>query len=268
VIEILQSFEQVAGRFPPVLLLAPGLVLVALGLTVWLAGMCLRRLVLALAGAGVVGFATFLVAGQSPVVTGLAVGGGAVFGAILPRPATAALLAVLGVVVAFLITAQTHLAEQPQLLSGRPEPGPGQERFTTPESLDLVRTHALDLVDHARAAARQLGLADLAVMAASGLVPLALGLLLARLAGALACSVFGSLLIFAGLIVLLIFKGSAPVGLLQRQAALYGLVLLGMTAFGTIEQLVLCPAPKRRRQDGARKSPSRREGSERNWRGR
>ena len=50
-VEILKSFEQVASRFSPAVLIVPGLVMAVLGLVTWLAGMCLRRLVLALVGA-------------------------------------------------------------------------------------------------------------------------------------------------------------------------------------------------------------------------
>jgi hypothetical protein len=98
------------------------------------------------------------------------------------------------------------------------------------------------------------------------LVLLVLGLLLTRLAGAMVCSGLGSLLVFAGLIVLLIFKGSAPITFIQKQGVLYGLVLLAMAAFGTLEQLVLCPSPKRRQKAGSGKSGSRRGEAEHGWR--
>jgi hypothetical protein len=84
----------------------------------------------------------------------------------------------------------------------------------------------------------------------------------------LTCSVLGTALIFAGLIALLIFKGSAPIALVQQQGAFYGLVLLGMAAFGTLEQLVLCPSRKREPKAGTGKSRSRQEESKHGWRNR
>jgi hypothetical protein len=268
VIEIVRSFEQEAGRFNPMVLLVPGLAMVALGLISWLAGMCLRRFVLALAGAAAGGLAGWLIHGQNPAVAGLAAGGGAVFAVILPRVSTAVLLAALGVVVAFAITAGTHFVEGQRTSSARQDSGRGQERFTVQESLTEMRVLALDIVGRTASAARELEPANWAVLAAVWLVLLVLGLLLVRLAGALTFSVLGTALIFAGLIVLLIFKGSAPVAFVQKQGAFYGLVLLGMAVFGTLEQIVLCPSPKRRRKAKSAGPRPRQEGSEHGWRDR
>jgi hypothetical protein len=266
VIEILKSFEQEAGRFSPMVLLVPGLAMVALGLIAWLAGMCLRRLVLAGAGAVAGGLAGWLIHGQNPAVVGLAAGGGAVFVAILPRLFTAVLLAALGVAVAFAVTAGTHLVEGQKTSSGRQDLGRGQERLTVQESLGAVRVFAFDIVGRTESAARELEPANLVLLAAVGLVLLVLGLLLARLAGALVFSAMGTALIFAGLIVLLIFKGSAPIAFVQKQGAFYGLVLFGMAAFGTLEQLVLCPSPKRGRKAKSAGSRPRQGESEHGWR--
>ncbi|MEN6337274.1 MAG: hypothetical protein ABFE01_23715, partial [Phycisphaerales bacterium] len=67
-VEILKSFEQVAGRFSPAVLVLPGLILAALGLVTWLAGMCRKRLILSLVGALVGGLAGFFVGGQNLVI--------------------------------------------------------------------------------------------------------------------------------------------------------------------------------------------------------
>jgi len=266
VIEILKSFEQVASRFDPAVLMVLGLAMVALGLIAWLGGMCVRRLVLALAGALAGAIAGLLIGGPNAAIVGAAGGLGAIFGAILPRLAGAIFLAALGIAVAFAVTAQKPLAEGAKTLFGKPDVGRGEERLTTQQSLDTARSYAVDLADRVKSAACQLGAVDLAVVAGVGVVLLAVGLLLIRLAGALVCSVLGAALIFAGLTALLILKGSAPISLMQKQGAFYGLVFLGMTAFGTLEQLVLCPSPRRRVKPGPQGSRSRREESEHHWR--
>jgi hypothetical protein len=267
VIEVFNRFEQEAGRFDPTLLVVAGLVLAGLGLVIWLAGMCLRRLVLALAGAAAGGLTGWLVPVPGPVFVGLAAGGGAVLGAVLPRLTTAVLLAILGVAVAFVITARTHLLGGQELPSGPPHAGRGEERLTIPQSLGAVRVFAFDVVGRSRAAAGEMGTAGLAAIGAAGLVLLVLGFVLPRLAGTLFCSVLGTMLIFAGLIVLLIFKGSAPITLIEKQGALYGVVLFGMAAFGAVEQLALCPAPRRgkKSRSAGRSGPAE---SEKGWRNR
>ena len=268
VMEILKSFEQVAGRFSPAVLLAPGLTLVVLGLVAWLAGMYLRRLMLALAAALAGGIAGWLASGPNPAVAGPAAAGGAAFGAILPRLAAAVLLAALGVAVAFVITAQTPLAQGSKTLFGKPDFGRAEEKLTAQQSLEAARSYAFDCADNVKSAARRLGPVDLAVLAAVGLVLLVLGLIFTRLAGALVCSVFGTVLIFAGMTALLILKGSTPIARMQTQGAFYGLVLLGMAAFGTLEQFLLCSAPPRHARAEDREAYSWRVESDHRWRNR
>jgi hypothetical protein len=265
-IEILKSFEQVASRFSPPVLMVPGLAMVVLGLVAWLGGMCMRRLVLALFGAAVGAIAAVLIHGRNPAVASLAAGGGALFGAILPRLSAAILLAALGVAVALVVVARTPAVVGPKAVSGPPEAGQEQERFTLRESLDAVHAYALNIVDGVRSAFCGLERPNQAVLAAVGFVLLVLGLFLVRLAGALTCSALGAALVFAGLTALLILKGSDPITLMERQGRFYGLVLLGMTAFGTLEQLVLCPSPRRRHKAGAGKTDSKEEESGHHYR--
>lgn len=266
-IEILKSFEQEAGRFDPAVLVMPGLALVVLGLVVWLAGMCLRRMVLALVGVAVGAMAGWLFNGPNPVLVGVAAGGGAVFSALVPRLSTALVLAAFGVAVAFVVTTQTHF-EGTVTPFVRPDAGRGQEKLSTQDSLGAVRVLAANVIGCVKAIARDVEPVDWAIIGAIGVGLLVLGLLLVRLAGALVFSTLGTALIFAGLIVLLIFKGSAPIAFVQKQATFYGLVLLGMAAFGTLEQLVLCPSPRRGRKGGSAGLHPRVEESERKWRGR
>jgi hypothetical protein len=265
-VEILKSFEQVASRFSPAVLMAPGLAMVALGLVAWLAGMCRRRLVLGLVGALTGGLAGFLVGGQSLLIAGLAAAGSTVLGAGVPRLYVAVVLALFGVSVAFAVVARGQLFQTHGLLLSGQTLGQTNMRLTTRESLDAVQAYVLDVVDRIRAIARQLAPTDLAIIAGVGAGLLAVGLLLTHLAGALTCSLLGTGLVFAGMTLLLIFKGAAPVAGMERQAAFYGMVLLGMAAFGTLEQLLLCPRPEREGPPG--RSRSRREESKRGWRNR
>jgi hypothetical protein len=258
-VEILKSFEQVAGRFSPSVLMVPGLALVAAGLVAWLGGMCVRRPMLALFGAAVGAVAAVLVYGWNPTVAGLAALVGALLGAFLPRLSTAILLASFGVGVGLAVMAGPPAAVEPKTVSRPPESGQEQERFTVRDSLDGVRAHALNIADGIRSAFGRLERPSQGLLVALGLVLLVLGLSLVRLAGALTFSAWGAALVFAGLTALLILKGSDPITLMERQGRFYGLVLLGMTAFGTLEQLVLCPSPRHR--DRAGKTDSREEES-------
>ncbi len=267
-VEILKSFEQVASRFNPAVLILPGLTMVALGLVTWLAGVCRKRLLLGLVGGLIGGLAGYFVSAQNPLIATLAVGGAAAFGAMTPRLFVAVVLAGLGATVAFGVLARGHLFQEHGLLLSGATLDQSNARFTMQESLDAVQAYVLDVVDGIGPIARQLAMADLALIAGVGVGLLIVGLLLPRLAGALACSLLGSGLVFAGLTLLLIFKGSTPVARMEQQGAFYGLLLLGMAAFGTLEQLLLCPQPESGRDAAGGKSRSRSKESEGDWRNR
>jgi hypothetical protein len=115
-IEILKGFEQVAVRFSPAVLVAPGIAMVMLGLLTWLAGTCLPRVVLGLFGAGVGALASFFLGTHHPLVFGVAAWIGAVLGAVLPRVFITVLLAVLGMAIAFVILARAQLLASPGTL--------------------------------------------------------------------------------------------------------------------------------------------------------
>ncbi len=267
-VEILKSFEQVASRFSPAVLILPGLMMVALGLVTWLAGVCRKRLVLGLVGGLTGGLAGYFVGEQNPLIATLAVGGAAAFGAMTPRLFVAVVLAGLGVAITFGVLARGHLFQEHGLLLSGATLNQSNTRFTMQESLDAVQAYVLDVTDGIRAIARQLVPADLAIIGGVGVGLLVVGLLLTRLASALTCSLLGSGLVFAGLTLLLIFKGSTPVTQMEQQGAFYGLLLLGMAAFGTLEQLLLCPQPASGRDAAGGKSRSRSKELEGDWRNR
>lgn len=57
---------------------------------------------------------------------------------------------------------------------------------------------------------------------------------------ALCCATLGTMLIFAGMILLLLYKGAVPISHISSKQSFYTAVFITMTAFGTIEQLLLC----------------------------
>jgi hypothetical protein len=267
-VEVLKSFESVAGWLHPLVLVVPGLAMVGLGLLAWLAGLWARRVVLALAGAAAGLLVGFGLGVRDPRVLALAVAGGVALGAIVPRVAVAILLAALSVTVAFGIVARGHpIVSQGTLIN--PEGlDPAAGRFSVSESVDLARVYALDLTDRAAAVGRQFAPGQWAVIASVGSGMLTLGLLFGRLADAFTFSALGAVLVFAGLAALLMFKGSAPVAHMEPQGALYGLVLLGMAVFGTVEQLCLCRPPKQEPNGKGPKPRAKQKEAKGGWRNR
>jgi len=148
--------------------------------------------------------------------------------------------------------------------------GPGDRKLTIAESRDVVSTTSLDLTDRIRSAGRAMTPGHWAIAAAAGAGLLALGALFHRFGAAIACAVLGTALIFAGLIVLIMHKGSMPVARMETRAAFYSLVFTGMAAFGTLEQLVLCGRAEQQRQQRktSHKKGPRKSKSDKGWRNR
>lgn len=267
-LDILKSFEQVATRFSPAVLIVPGLVLVILGLFTWLGGLGFRRVLLALVGAITGGLCAFIISHQNAAIAALSALVAALVAAVLQRLFTAVLLGAIAFAIAFLIVARPYLAEHQGTLIGERNLGRSDQTLTVRESLDVVRAYGLDLADGFKYAGRRLAPLSWAIAAAVGAGLLTLGMLFRHLGGALSCSILGTALVFVGLVLLLMFKRSDPVTHIENRAGFYGLALLGMAAFGTLEQLLLCRRAdrERRAETKSRKAAPDKAPSKRTWR--
>jgi hypothetical protein len=239
-VETLKSFEEVAGRFDPLVLIVPGLVMVALGLFVWLGGLGLRRALFAVIGAVVGGVTALLVLDQNSIIAGASAAVAACVAAVFQRLFTALLLGLLSLGITFLIVARPGLLEyRGTLIANQKDLGHGDQRLTVQDSLSVIRSYSLDLVDSVRYAAGKLRPIHWAIVAAVAAGLLTLGVLFRHLAGATSCAILGAALTFAGLTLLLIFKGSSPIRRMETAPLFYGAVFAGMATFGTVEQFLL-----------------------------
>jgi len=267
-VEVFKSFEQVAGRLNPLVLVLPGLVTVVLGLFVWLGGLGFRRVLFALLGAAAGGVTTLLIVSQNGVIAGASALVAAFLAAMFQRVFTSLLLGLLSLIISFVILAHPYLQEHRGTLIAGENVG-RSPKLTVSDSLKVTHAYALDLMDGIRHAAGRLTPSQWAILAAATAGMLTLGALFQSLGAALSCATLGTSMIFAGLLLLVIFKGSAPVGRIAERPAFYGLVFAGMAAFGALEQLTLYRrAEQRKPKAKSGKSRSTKEDSKRSWRNR
>ena len=158
-LEVLQNFEEVAVRFSPIVLVAPGSVCVGVGLFVWLGGLGFRRVLAGIVGAVAGGVCGFLLTSGDTTLAGLS--------------------AIAGTAIALIL-----------------------EKIFVTDSLFW------------------------------------------RFTLALCCAVLGTLLVFAGMVLLLLYKGAMPISYISHKTSFYTAVLLAMIAFGMVEQLLLCQRTK------------------------
>jgi len=268
-VETLKSFEEVAGRFDPLVLIVPGLVMVALGLFVWLGGLGLRRALFAVIGAVVGGVTALLVLDQNSIIAGASAAVAACVAAVFQRLFTALLLGLLSLGITFLIVARPGLLEyRGTLIANQKDLGHGDQRLAVQDSLSVIRSYSLDLVDSVRYAAGKLLPIHWAIVAAVAAGLLTLGVLFRHLAGAMSCAILGAALTFAGLILLLIFKGSSPIRRMETAPLFYGAVFAGMAAFGTVEQFLLYRGTAEKPKAKAGKSKPDSGESKHSWRNR
>ncbi len=254
-LEVLQEFEQTASGLRPVVLIVPGLIGVLLGLFVWLGGLGLRRLVMTLVGVIIGVILGYFVIGRNigaAVILGLILGLVAV---VLEKIFVMVTLAGMVLLVGLFIFASVY-GEVPE--DGLSLPGAVAERIPTEnirESLEKVKEFAGDVLGAAWDGTSGLPAYWWLVLvgAVGGMV--AIGFLLKRVASALCCSMLGAMMMFSGMGMLLLYKGSAPLSRMVGQGKLYGAVFGGMTVFGTVMQLVLCQrkeaAKKKAKKDAA-----------------
>jgi hypothetical protein len=271
-LQILRDLESAIGGtvgLSPVVLVGPGLAAVLVGLFIWLGGLGFRKLLLPAAGAITGAVCGFFIIGQNliSVVFSAAVAAG--IAAILDRVFIAILTAALAAAFAFVVLAGPYIENSQQTATIRPGDMLAQgQANSVRESAEKMKAYIIDAGQRIKHAGLQMPVYHWAIIMVLALIFIVAGFSLWRFAMALCCSILGSLLIFAGMILLLLYKGAVPVSIICSKSSYYASVFIAMTAFGTIEQLILCKHPEthsaRKRRIGKNKEePDRTKGS---WR--
>jgi len=269
-LDIALNFEQVSARFNPAVLVGSGLVCVVFGLFIWLGGLGYRRILAAVAGAVSGGVCGFFMTGRNVVLTAfVALTAGAV-AVVFERIFITLLAAGLAVAFGFAILAGPYITEQ---VADAKQPAEYQtSNDTEPLSLsrtgEVIKDRAADFTDGVKQIWSQMPVRNWAIIAALGVIFLAAGSFLWSLTSALCCSALGTLLIFCGMILLLLYKGSVPISSISQRQPFYMGVFLAMIAVGSCVQLLLCrcvgekPKPKRQKNKGEKENEFQ------DWRGR
>jgi len=243
--EILQNFEEMSLRFSPVVLIGPGVVCVVLGLFVWLGGLGFGRALAAVAGAVSGGVCGFFVVGRSVVfAVVLAVVAGFV-AIVFERKFFVLLSAVLAAVIGIAVLTGPYIGS-----GGGVKHYPEYKRqggvvtLGVRQSLETVKGYVADVRDAVKQAYLHMEVYKLAIVIALVVIFIVAGIYFWRLTSALCCATLGTILIFAGMVLLLLYKGAAPISDFYRRGTFYLSVFGAMAGFGTIEQLLLCPRIK------------------------
>jgi hypothetical protein len=266
-LEILQDFERAAPKLAPVVVILPGLAAVVAGLFVWLGGLRFKGLLAGLIGAIAGGIAGFFLAGRNIASIAVTAGIATLIAIILQRLFMAILAAALAAGFGFMVLAVPHL--QPadmEPAKSQAEIAAGDQPATVRQSIETVKEYAVNFGYTVKWVGSRMPIYNWAILAAAAAVSAVAGLYLWRLVSALCCAALGTTLIFAGMILLLSYKGSAPITKMAGGSPVYAAVFLAMVAFGTIEQWLLFRL-KRTQPAKAKKDKLESEQEKRSWRG-
>ncbi len=240
-LEIARQLERTAVWFNPVVLIGPGLACVLLGLFVWLGGLGFRRALVAIVGAVSGGICGFFISGRNIVPAMVSAGLAAVIAIIFEKIFIAVLTGVLAAILGFAVLAKPYIGIEDSL---KRYPEYETENITmsldTQLSVKIAKRYIAEFVTEIERILSQMPVHNWAIIAALAVIFPAAGFFQRRLTSAFCCAALGSILIFAGMILLLLYKGAAPISRICQNQLFYQGVFGVMTAFGMAEQLLLC----------------------------
>ncbi|MHC4155244.1 MAG: hypothetical protein ACYST6_10035 [Planctomycetota bacterium] len=211
-LRIVEDFVRMVGKPGPGVLIVAGVAAVLLGLFIWLGGLGFRKALVAIVGAAAGLLCAFVFIGRGAGHLVLSAVGGVALALLLEK--------------VFLTLLASALAGVATIIG-------------------FAAYYEVDFGISMRYAIGQLP-AQAWIAAAA----LAAGFIFAsfyiwRFVSAVACSALGTVLVFAGMILLLSHKGAEPIKALDAKPLLYAGVFGVMTAFGTVVQLLVCPREKK-----------------------
>jgi hypothetical protein len=242
--EIFQVFERTSGRINPIILIAPGILAVIAGLIVWLGGLGFRKVLSAILGAVIGWVVGFFVIGKSMIAASVMAVAAAITATVLNRMIiiilAVSLAVALGFVVASLGGPYLGVTEQAGPAFTNPVSSQGPILNVT-ESIKVIKAYIIGVGDQVQQTVLQMSYIGWAIIGVMIIIAIVAVVYLWNLTSALCSAVLGTLLIFAGMVLLLLYKGAIPVTVIDQKAPFFAAVFGTMIAFGTIEQLVLCP---------------------------
>ena len=243
-LEIFQNFEQMTGRFAPLVMIVSGVVFLLLGLCIWLSGLALRKILISIAGlaAGIV--VGLFIVGRNIFSASLSGALAALIALIFEKVLAVLLAAALASAIAFAVLSEPYF-EKAEITEVQSEISEQTTTAGLDETLKELKKFGLDAGEKIKRAGTKIPIHIWTIIAAPGVIFLICGALLWRWNTALFFSVTGTAVICLGIILLLSYKGAEPVSHIRSMPFISVAVFLAVAGFGTIVQLLLCKGLKK-----------------------
>lgn len=238
-LETIQNFESIMGpaaRDYPLYVIVPGIAAVVVGLFVWLAGLGFKRVLMAIVGAAVGAGLGYVAIGRDVIPAAVSAGVVAVIAALFERVFIALFAAILVAVISLAVLVGPRI----NIENAQAEPEDWNITVDSNESMEQPKAYLNDLGSKIRQAYSEVPVYKWIIIALITVIVLVVGFVFRRLTAASYFSVLGTMLIAAGLILLLLYKGAAPLSRVGNRPMMYAGIFAGLAAFGTVEQLLFC----------------------------
>lgn len=268
-LEITRYFEQAATQFNTIVLVGLGITAVLLGLFIWLGGLGLRKQLLIAVGALCGGLCAFLTSGHNITLTVFAAAIAAVIATKFEKIFLAVLTGTLAVALSFAIMTRPYMNKSEH--SAQTTQNQSQihgQTYTIQQTMQVLKAYTHDLGSMIKHACLQMPPYYWLIILALAVIFTIVGFFFWTIASALCCATLGTISIFFGMTMLLLFKASAPLTAICTRTPFFMFVFAAMVIFGTLEQLMLCKYTTKKsilkkRQD---KTPQQTDKATANWR--
>ena len=248
--QLLRNFEFSAMHFAGQLLVPGGIIVVLIGLCIWLGGLRWIKFLAAGFGAlgGLIGACIFS-SGAAGLIGSALLGGG--FGCFLKKPVIIFFGAALAGVTALVISVAPAIAAGGDVkppLHPMPYEDGQRKTLTVSQSAVELGDELLFWMKTITSSVEQSSIAAPTIASVAALIVIGGGVAMPRFVAAVTCASLGTLTVFAGMILVLLYKGARPLTGICEKSMFFLLTVLAMVVFGTFVQLLLCPARRKRPQ--------------------
>ena len=247
----LQNIEISALHFASQLLVVGGIVVVLAGLCIWLGGLRWIKFLAAGLGAsaGLIGACIFTDGGAVPFIATALIGGG--LGCFVKKPVVIISGAVLAAVAALVILTTPAMAATKDLnppMHPMPYEDGQRKTLTVSESAVELKDELLFWTATIASSVKSSSVATPAIACVAAVIVIGAGCVAPRFVAAVTCASLGTVTVFAGMILVLLYKGARPLTGMYQTPTFFGVAVVAMVAFGTFVQLLLCPGRTKKPQ--------------------
>lgn len=244
-LDVLNEFQNAALVFSPSMLVVPGVLGVLAGIIFWLAGTKFTKIIAVTAGfvgGGIVAFYWFPARNQAAaaIIGTLAGGLAAMF---LHKFIVVAAGTAVFAIAAMTFLVGTHFNDQVTGVVYQ-SAAATSVKLSTSQSAEQIKLHLAKVGYRLCRLSIRLPFVTWPAFAGAVVAVAVAAMFFGRFVTAFACSSLGAAMIFAGMVSLLMYKGSSPLTYVYGHISFFFWIFASMAVAGAVAQFILCRAPK------------------------